>query len=52
MNEATIDCQGCGKVMRRLDESERREVAVRPYDFVWWCWDCRRQGLHVEEMKR
>ena len=43
--EPTLDCQTCGKVIHRLSQSERKEVAYNPYAFIAFCSDqCRKDG--------
>lgn len=37
-----LECQDCGRVLRRLTGSEAQRVAERPYDFVVYCEECRR----------
>lgn len=36
-----IECQDCGRVIKGpLTPVEVQQVAARPYDYVWWCWNC------------
>ena len=38
--ELTLDCQGCGDVIRKLTLAQARRVALRPDDFVVYCARC------------
>lgn len=40
--EPVLECQDCGAILRHLTAEEAAEVAVRPYDFIRYCWACRR----------
>lgn len=44
-DEATLDCQDCGSVVKVLSESERQEVADNPYNFIVYCRDCRKARI-------
>lgn len=41
----TLDCQACGKVLHELTFAEAQEVARRPYDFVVFCYDCKKHAV-------
>ncbi|WP_159600239.1 hypothetical protein [Agromyces humi] len=36
----TLDCQDCGRVLRKLTPAEAQRVAYRPYSFIVFCNDC------------
>ncbi len=39
-DRGTLDCQGCGDVLKVLTPGEAQRVALRPYDFVVYCTIC------------
>lgn len=36
----SLECQGCGKVIKILTEYENQQVADNPYNFVGYCESC------------
>ena len=51
MNPDVIECQTCGDVLRWLSREEAAEVALRPYDFVKYCYQCRqdREEMTIDD---
>jgi hypothetical protein len=43
--QSTLDCQDCGDVVRKLTDSEALEVAREPYNFIVYCWSCKRDRM-------
>lgn len=37
-----LECQDCGEVLRELTDALAQQVALRPYDHVAYCAECRR----------
>lgn len=40
----TLDCQDCGRVLRRLTPAEAQQVAANPYNFIGYCPQCAREN--------
>lgn len=41
-DDATIDCQNCGDVLRILSNEERQEVSYNPYNYIFFCKSCKK----------
>lgn len=41
----TLDCQGCGIVLRTLTMREAQMIAHDPYKFVFYCHTCKQEVL-------
>jgi len=39
-DKPTLDCQGCGDILRYLTPKEAQMVEHRPYDYVAYCRTC------------
>ncbi len=52
MNEpgSVLECQACGYPLRNLSPSEEQRVADNPYNFVFFCSECKKSGAHIEPM--
>lgn len=52
-DDATLDCQDCGEVIRRLSMGEAQRVAHNPENFIVWCRPCgRAQARELEKQHR
>lgn len=49
-NDATLECQDCGEVVRILSPAEAQRVAVNPYNFVVLCADCQQVNDRIERL--
>jgi hypothetical protein len=48
LDDPTIDCQDCGRILRHLSPAEAQKVAANPYNFVFWCDDCSRGKMEFK----
>lgn len=48
IRERRFECQACGNDGPVMDAVMQQRVAANPYNFIWHCPDCIRQGFHIE----
>lgn len=44
----TLDCQDCGKILKYLTYAEYQIVAQAPYNFIFYCDECKRDHKEVK----
>lgn len=49
LDDPTLECQACGRVLKRLSLAEAQRVAGDPYRFIVYCHECLREDLHIEQ---
>lgn len=42
LDDPTLDCDDCGRILRHLSPSEAQKVARNPYNFIAYCTTCQK----------